>query len=208
MAKYCTHCGKQISDTAVFCKYCGTKVEIAIEQPETQVPKTPIPTSSDDEKKSGKTIAVIVVAIAVVVITAAIVALIYFAKNNDTDSAGNTETSENIQEEDTEEQAPESISDDGGIESKSVNNSRYNVGESYVVQTNLRVREGPGKEYRILERYELSPDDYIQSVDSDTTTDALMEKGSVITCLEMSGNWMRISSGWVCVEDEGEVLVE
>ena len=81
------------------------------------------------------------------------------------------------------------------------------IGNTYQIQTNLRVREGPGKEYRILNRDELIGDDYANSVDSKTTTDALMEKGKYVTCLGMEGDWMRIESGWICVYDEGEDLV-
>ena len=87
------------------------------------------------------------------------------------------------------------------------NDSYYVIGNSYQIQTNLRVREGPGKEYRILNRDELSPEDYENSVDSKTTTDALMEEGKTVLCLGMEGDWMRIESGWICVYDEGEVLV-
>lgn len=83
--------------------------------------------------------------------------------------------------------------------------SEYIVGESYKVQDVLRVREGPGKNYRQLSRSELTSEDYAKSEDY---PDALLKKGSTITCQEMSGNWMRISSGWVCVMDGGERLVE
>lgn len=245
MAKYCTHCGKQISDKAVFCKYCGEKADSSdaaqnvsdkkannkikprkISEVETGtegvIMKEPAKTSgkkSEDEKLPKKMIAIIVAAIALVVVVAAVGAVMYFGKTNDAVSTSDTETKEST-EETTQEEAKEtqdqpveskgsgSESKSSGAESKSSNNSNYQVGETYTVQTNLRVREGPGKKYRILDRSELAPDDYAQSVDSTTTTDALMEKGSRITCLEMSGNWMRISSGWVCVEDEGEVLVK
>ena len=29
MAKYCAHCGKQIGDKAIFCKYCGKKADFS-----------------------------------------------------------------------------------------------------------------------------------------------------------------------------------
>lgn len=87
------------------------------------------------------------------------------------------------------------------------NDSYYVIGNTYQIQTNLRVREGPGKEYRILNRDELAGADFENSVDSQTTTDALMEKGKYVTCLGMEGDWMRIESGWICTYDEGEVLV-
>ena len=87
------------------------------------------------------------------------------------------------------------------------NDPYYVKGNQYEVQENLRVREGPGKNYRILNRSELTSGDYALSVDSDTTTDALIEKGKYVKCLGMEGDWMRIESGWVCTFDEGEVLV-
>jgi len=102
------------------------------------------------------------------------------------------------------------MSDDGYYDEDYPNNgndSYFVIGNTYQIQTNLRVREGPGKEYRILSRDELVGDDYANSVDSKTTTDALMEKGKYVTCLGMEGDWMRIESGWICVYDEGEDLV-
>ena len=58
---------------------------------------------------------------------------------------------------------------------------------------------------RHLKRSELSPEDYANSADY---PDALLKKGTQVKCLEMSGNWMRIASGWICVYDGEEVLVE
>lgn len=238
MARYCAHCGKQISEKALFCKYCGGKADFEVtskdvskQNASNKVHQKEISNVSTDaeaasakpsvntqEKKaadlllSKKMIAVIIAALALVIVTIAVGAVMYFGKTNDTVMSSDTKTTEK-----NEVKTPDKISEvqDQAIESKgsgtgerSEDNSKYQVGESYTVQTNLRVREGPGKEYRVLDRSELTPEDYAKSVDSTTTTDALMEKGVVITCLEMSGSWMRISSGWVCVEDDGEVLVE
>jgi len=36
----------------------------------------------------------------------------------------------------------------------------------------------------------------------------LIEEGQTVECLEMSGDWMRISYGWVCVYYDGEQLIE
>lgn len=230
MAKYCAHCGKQISDKAVFCRYCGEKVDardevigVKVSKPtntqldiddidewfaDDTMPKKETSRYESNQKMPKKMTTVIVVALALVIVTAVVGVIMYFGKSNDTDTTGKTETEESFQDESENNQTQAIESKGEGSGSNDTYNSDYLVGEMYTVQTNLRVREGPGKEYRILDRSELAPDDYAQSVDSTTTTDALMEKGSVITCLEMSGNWMRISSGWVCVEDEGEVLVK
>lgn len=243
MARYCNHCGKQISDNAAFCKYCGAKADAAgsgneaeikaLKKRLTELTGVDMYDPADlheydrrrpeekpervgggpyaDEKKP-KTLAVIrTAAIALIVITAAIGAIIYFGNSVgpvnpvdpvdpvdlvDPDDPG---TGEVIDDEDDQDQPAASESEEDPY---------YHVGYQYTVQTNLRVRAGPGKEYRILERTELAPEDYAKSVDSKTTKDALMEKGSVVTCQGMDGKWMRIESGWICVEDAGEVLVK
>ena len=110
------------------------------------------------------------------------------------------ENTDSYNESDSDDYIDEGYPDNG-------NDSYYVIGNTYQIQTNLRVREGPGKEYRILNRDELTGDDFANSVDSKTTTDALMEKGKYVKCLGMEGDWMRIESGWICVYDEGEVLV-
>ncbi len=81
----------------------------------------------------------------------------------------------------------------------------YIVDEVYYTQAVLKVREGPGKDYRQLTRDELAGEDYYNSEDY---PDALLKKGSPVVCLEMSGDWMRIESGWICVRDGDETLVE
>ncbi len=251
MAKYCIHCGKQISDNAVFCRYCGKNPDVA-DPAEDDSRKTayiknltkeePVNNAyvggavfSEPERKSRgpsadakKTQIVIkTVAITLVVVAAIIGALLYFRKppapvdtGGQNTEQGTDDTAQNKTDEDQNQpdgsQTEEEQANDSQIEeeqdqtddSQIVEDSRYRVGYSYTVQTNLRVRAGPGKEYRILERKELAPEDYAQSVNSKTTKDALLEKGSVVTCQGMDGNWMRIESGWICVEDEGEILVK
>ena len=92
-----------------------------------------------------------------------------------------------------------SYSDSGSID------SYYSAGKTYTVQDVLRVRENPDINARQLKRIELSEGDYANSADY---PDALLQKGSRVTCLEMSDNWMRIESGWICVNDGKEVLVK
>ena len=70
------------------------------------------------------------------------------------------------------------------------------------------VRKGAGKDQAPLKRGELKGDDYKQSVGTMDEEDAALDKGSKVVCLEMSGKWMRIESGWICTEDEGEILVK
>lgn len=67
------------------------------------------------------------------------------------------------------------------------------------------MRESPSKNARLLSREELSAEDYANSEDY---PEACLKKGSPVICLEMSDEWMRISSGWICTFDEGEDLVK
>lgn len=83
--------------------------------------------------------------------------------------------------------------------------SEYVIGSTYTVQDVLRVRETPDISARQLKRSELASADYANSADY---PDALLQKGSRVVCLEMSDNWMRIESGWICVNDGEEVLVK
>lgn len=83
--------------------------------------------------------------------------------------------------------------------------SGYIAGNYYTVQDVLRVRENPDINARQLKRSELASEDYANSADY---PDALLQKGSRVKCLEMSDNWMRIASGWICVNDGKEVLVK
>lgn len=87
----------------------------------------------------------------------------------------------------------------------SSDNSAYKVGSIYTVQDVLRVRENPDINARHIKRDELASEDYANSVDY---PDALLQKGTLVECMEMSGNWMRIASGWICVNDGKEVLVK
>ena len=222
MAKYCSNCGQQISDSAAFCKYCGSSQEVDARY--TSEMDAVIPVSDDEireiiaerkmaQKKVGNNKLFLFLGLAAALIVAVSVAgyVMYHSKSEESVPKADTKPAETTEEQSgaqTETKEEEQDKKEQVGTKKGTNNPKFSEGKVYYVQTNLRVREGPGKEYRILQRSELSPDDYAQSVDSTTTTDALMEKGAAITCLEMQGNWMRIESGWVCVEDEGEVLVK
>lgn len=107
MAKYCAHCGKQISDTAVFCKFCGEKVKD--EREFIDISETESNNSADDGIFSKKTIIIIAVAIVLAIITAAVGAVMYFGKTSDAKPVGETE----------EESVSSDITDeDAGISSK------------------------------------------------------------------------------------------
>ena len=228
MAKYCINCGQRISDNAAFCKYCGSSQEGNDRYTSEFDPVAATPEDDLDQeireilteqkkaikaKSSQKMFLFIGLALALIVAVGIAGFKMYHSKVDEDIPAADTTPKEVTEEQNADKSEKEDTQNDSSQNEqkgtkKGTGNATYQEGKVYYVQTNLRVREGPGKTYRILDRSELLPGDYAQSVDSTTTTDALMEKGAAITCLEMQGNWMRIESGWVCVEDEGEVLVK
>lgn len=83
--------------------------------------------------------------------------------------------------------------------------SEYVVGNTYYTQDALRVREGPGTNYRWIYRDEMDSTEEMYCIDDDN---AVLEEDSPVECLEISGDWMRIYSGWICCFDDGERLVK
>ena len=71
------------------------------------------------------------------------------------------------------------------------------AGKDYKLKKALYVRKGPGKKYKIKKRSQLTEDGKKHSKKS---SKAILKKGTVVTCLEVKGNWMRIPSGWICAK--------
>lgn len=92
---------------------------------------------------------------------------------------------------------------------KSSEDSYYIVGQEYYVQSpeGLRVRSVPSTESddTILKRNQLTDEDINKSKPGEY---AVLKPGSKVTCLEMKGDWMKISSGWICVKLGSEILVK
>lgn len=86
-------------------------------------------------------------------------------------------------------------------ESKS---SIYKAGKEYVTNTELNVRYGPGKNYKVKKKSELTVDGRKHC---ESGTYAVLEKGTTVTCVKASGNWICIPSGWICGKDNGEAYV-
>jgi len=72
-------------------------------------------------------------------------------------------------------------------------------GGTYKLKDNMNVRKGPGTSYAIKKRSELTADGKKNAVNC---TNAVLKKGTVVTCLEVKGEWMRIPSGWICCKSE------
>ncbi len=79
--------------------------------------------------------------------------------------------------------------------------ARYQVGRNYTVVANggLRVRTGAGTNYPVKLVSQLTPSGRAHAVRGSRY--ALLMRGTVVTCMEVSGNWIRIPSGWICTGD-------
>lgn len=199
----CENCGRFNQRDARFCRSCGSPGPMpAIAGNDLYVAEMP--------KKRGTAgkWAVIIAAI-VLVVAALTMAVIKFVLPEDSQSeslaAGN-----NTESADTSNKNSDVATDDQatGDNQESAQAQYYSVGGTYYIQAKegLKVREGPGKSYSQIYREYLSPDEYAQSLSGEY---ACLKQGSAVVCQEMSEdrNWMRVTSGWICVWDGTETLV-
>lgn len=85
---YCTRCGKQNSDNASFCKYCGEKLDFG----NTTAKKLAV--ESPDSNNSKRMLIIIGIALALAIITAIAGMILYFGKSDEPVLADNTEKTE------------------------------------------------------------------------------------------------------------------
>lgn len=76
--------------------------------------------------------------------------------------------------------------------------SMYQIGEEYILTTNMKVREEASTDSRWKKSSELTEEDKKKAV---TGEDAVLAEGSAVKCLEIRDDWMRIKSGWICCAD-------
>lgn len=78
------------------------------------------------------------------------------------------------------------------------------VGGTYTLRANMKVRTGPGTGYRWKKRSELTA---MARAYSQNQTNAVLNSGTRVTCLQITGNWMKIPSGWICIRSGGAVYI-
>lgn len=78
---------------------------------------------------------------------------------------------------------------------------KYNVGKNYTLQDNMFVRTGAGTSYSIKAVRELTQDGKRHAISSNLNDNAVLKKGTIVTCLEVikenNNIWLRIPSGFV-----------
>lgn len=81
----------------------------------------------------------------------------------------------------------------------------YKKGSTYTVRTELNIRKGAGTNYSRVKRSRLS-----KSMKKKTFSGkyAVLKPGSKVKCKKVSGNWIKISGGWICCKSSGEIYVD
>lgn len=93
------------------------------------------------------------------------------------------------------------VPDSEAVTKKSV---KYKAGETYTLQTALKVRAGASTAARHKKRSELSDDAKKHAMSGEY---AVLKQGTRVTCMQVKGNWIRIPSGWICCKSGSEVYV-
>ena len=89
---------------------------------------------------------------------------------------------------------------------------KYNVGKNYTLQDNMFVRTGAGTSYSIKAVRELTEDGKRHALVQDLNSNAILKKGTIVTCLEVIKEglniWLRIPSGYVAGFHNGTEFIK
>ena len=84
-------------------------------------------------------------------------------------------------------------------------NITYTVGNSYVIQDYLNIRKGAGTTYDKVLRSDLTAA-MQKKTDADSKY-AILMPGQKVKCLGISGDWMKVSGGWICCRQGDDLYV-
>lgn len=91
--------------------------------------------------------------------------------------------------------------------SASTGKALFIKGKTYTVvaESGLNVRKGPGTKYNKVAYVNLSKDGKKHSL---SKKHGCFKKGTVITALEVKGNWVRCPSGWLCGKEGNNLYLK
>lgn len=117
-----------------------------------------------------------------------------------------TEEEPPVAEEQEDEPDIDVSEDDAEADTEAVpeDDVHYEVNGEYVLKVPLKVREEPSRDSRQKKRSELSESEVIKASGEE---DALIKAGAIVYCEEVSGDWMRIESGWICCREGENVYI-
>ena len=83
--------------------------------------------------------------------------------------------------------------------------SPYQIGQVYTLQSDMYVRQTPnGSKIK----YDSLTEDGKKNGKFDDDGNAILNKGTRVTCKAMSENWMKIPSGWVCAYNSAKTYIK
>lgn len=83
--------------------------------------------------------------------------------------------------------------------------SPYQIGQIYTLQSDMYVRQTPnGSKIK----YDSLTQDGKKNGKFDDDGNAILNKGTRVTCKAMSENWMKIPSGWVCAYNSTKTYIK
>lgn len=83
--------------------------------------------------------------------------------------------------------------------------SPYQIGQVYTLQSDMYVRQTPnGSKIK----YDSLTEDGKKNGKFDDDGNAILNKGTRVTCKAMSENWMKIPSGWVCAYNSTKTYIK
>lgn len=85
--------------------------------------------------------------------------------------------------------------------------AKYEVGKTYTLQAEMKVREGAGTNFRAKRHNELTE----SGRNHDADGDGCLDKGTRVTCKEVKAGedtWIRVPSGWIAAVHNGKVYVK
>lgn len=88
--------------------------------------------------------------------------------------------------------------DNGSIPQTAPQARQYIPGKVYTLQSDLYVRQAPSGEKL---KFDSLTEDGKKNGFFDEEGGAVLKKGTKVTCKAVSGNWMQIPSGWVCIRN-------
>ena len=82
--------------------------------------------------------------------------------------------------------------------------SPYQIGKVYTLQNDMYVRQTPnGNKIK----FDSLTEDGKKNGKYDEEGNAILKKGTRVTCRSMSENWMQIPSGWVCAYNSSKIYI-
>lgn len=85
--------------------------------------------------------------------------------------------------------------------------SGFVKGKNYTLLTALKVRSGAGTNYSQKTVSQLTAGGKKAATSAKGTAGAVLKAGTVVTCLEVKGDWIRIPSGWICGKNGSKLYI-